>query len=257
MPLCHSQRVPGGVVCCRYWGAALATYLMTSIPTPQLTPADHARRAQSAMFEALAELQDQHFSSNDPVAPNLCAVLTAGEPAWSSGFAYTASFWQSELTVTLHYASAEHSSTVACDMDCYSEACARLLGGLLGIPVMDAPTDADPTIGTAPVVISRPPATSPKPDPEPEPAAEPEPEPEPAADPEPEPDPELTPEHKAALVDTIKLMEAIQRRAFSKAFRELFGVPAEAKQLTGYITHARHADFIDRYVTEAAGGVAP
>lgn len=238
---------------------------MTS--TPQLTPADHARRAQSAMFEALAELQDQYFSHCDAVAPDLCAVLTAGEPAWSNGFAYTASFWQSELTVTLHYASAEHSSTVACDMRCYSEACARLLGGLLGIPIMDAPIDADPTVGTAPVVISRPPAPSPEPEPaaepepEPEPAAEPEPEPEPepAADPEPEPepDPELTPEHKAALIETVKLMEAIQRRAFSKAFRDVFQVPAEAKQLTGYITHARHADFIDRYVTEAAGGVAP
>lgn len=239
---------------------------MTSIPTPQLTPADHARRAQSAMFEALAELQDQHFSSNDPVAPDLCSVLTAGEPAWSNGFAYTASFWQSELTVTLHYASAEHSSTVPCDMRRYSETCARLLAGLLGIPVIDAPLESEPTVGQAPVVISRPPAALPADPPaavpEPEPAAVPVPDPEPEindslATVEPPADPELTSEHKAALIETIKLMEAIQRRAFSKAFRELFGVPAEARQLTAYITHARHANFIDRYVTEAAGGVAP
>lgn len=54
----------------------------------------------------------------------------------------------------------------------------------------------------------------------------------------------------------IRCMPPEVRAAFSRAFRTTFDVPAEARQITPYITTLQHLQFIDRFTVEAAGGIA-
>jgi Ser/Thr protein kinase RdoA (MazF antagonist) len=54
----------------------------------------------------------------------------------------------------------------------------------------------------------------------------------------------------------VKVLPTEQRRAFTKAFREVFEVPAESKQIVPFITELRHLQFIDRFTVEASGGIA-
>ena len=55
----------------------------------------------------------------------------------------------------------------------------------------------------------------------------------------------------------VKAMTVDQRRVFVAAYREAFAISKEVKQITGTIREAQHLHFIDRFTTEAAGGVAP
>lgn len=54
----------------------------------------------------------------------------------------------------------------------------------------------------------------------------------------------------------IRCMPSEVRAAFSRAFRTTFDVPANARQITPYITMMEHMQFIDRFTVEAAGGIA-
>lgn len=240
--------------------------------TDSLPPPPVLRRIESEvdLFTKLSEFQAA-ACARPPIRPSLPAVLAAAMPALQKGFSYSASHWGGELTVTVHYQNAELGSSAPATPTSYSDVCARLLAGLLGIPLLDGDQAAEPEpLEPASAACGlKPPETDlvepdpapgacglrPVPDPvEPEEADEFEacPAPSPAAD----ISRALTEEEKAAAIAMIKAMAPEQRKAFTRAFRETFEVPPEAKQVAPYITELRHLHFIDRVTVEAAGGIA-
>jgi hypothetical protein len=105
------------------------------------------------------------------------------------------------------------------------------------------------------------------PEPESPPAAHLEPTPPPAVDAMPEPmavpadghtpTTPLTAEQQAQARGWVGSMSAAQRKAFATAFRHAFSVDPAEKSVAPLITEWRHYEFVDRFVIEAAGGVAP
>ena len=212
---------------------------------------------QRQLFERLSDFQEG-LTVTHPIRPLLSEVLRAAQPAFQAGFAYSASWWQGDLQVTIHHGSAELGSCAPASVDSYSETCARLLAGLLGIPLLegDQPVEAEPTADAS--LPARTPPQLQQDTPQP---VETEPEDEEfdeLGDPEPSADIHrtLSDKEKAAAVDMIKAMPPDKRRAFSKAFREVFNIPADAKQIVPFITELQHLHFIDRYTVEASGGIA-
>lgn len=234
-------------------------------PIPSLPALQHMN-AEAAMFIALAQFQAV-ACQQPPVPPRLPQVLAAALPAFQAGFSYTSSFWNGELCVTLHHGGAELGSSSAAPIDNYTETAAQLLAGLLGIPLADGLTsDADLLEAIAPAVVHPIAAVAPA-------AVEPEPIDSPAQEPatdeseqaeQPPADATapidvrrpLSERERESAVGMVKCMPVDVRKAFSRAFREVFEVPAEAKQLVPFIQELRHMQFIDRFTVEAAGGVA-
>lgn len=237
---------------------------------PPITAAEAHRRAEAELFAALSEFQQDHANAA-PVAPDLVAVLAAAAPAFKAGFSYSSAFFAGELTVTLHYlesmdyGSAEIGSSAPAPLDSYSATAARLLAGLLGIPLTEVDAAREPEVGTpvrrvTPAELQQQePAAAPAPEPEPVPAPAPaqEPEPEPAASADSSSAP-LSDDEKATAVQMVKaISDPAKRKEFQKAFRLAFNVPATEKTIVPLITEQRHLEFIDRYTVEAAGGIAP
>lgn len=232
-------------------------------PTPP-QPALLRLNWESSLFEHLSVFQ-QLAATTPPVAPSLPAVLAAALPAFEAGFAYTASHWHGELTVTLHYQGAELGSSAPAPVTNYTETCARLLAGLLGIPLLEADVASEPELlqpasefaglaeacGLRVVEPQQPEAVPQEAAAEEATAAEP-------IDQGPGDDIRraLADDEKAAAVGMVKAMPTEHRKAFTRAFREVFSVPADAKQIVPFICELQHLQFIDRYTVEAAGGVA-
>lgn len=210
------------------------------------------------MFVELARFQA--VACQQPaVPPRLPHVLAAALPALEAGFSYSSSFWHGELCVTLHFGGAELGSSSAAPVDSYTETAARLLAGLLGIPLADGPTGDTEVVATAPAVVH--PIAAVAADTDPATPAEGT----PAEKANEEPTEALTPvdvrrplseQERESAVGMVKCMPVDVRKAFSRAFRDEFEVPADAKQLVPFIQELRHMQFIDRYTVEAAGGVA-
>lgn len=229
-----------------------------------MLPALQQLNAEASLFEALSAFQ-AHAANLRPVQPRLIEVLAAAAPAFEAGFGYTASHWRGELTVTLHHHGAEIGSSAPADVTNYGELSARLLAGLLGIPLLEGGQAVEPEPRAAcsaacshPLQQDMPAPVAP--DEPPSPAAATEVEHEPAPDPDPAPAGDihrlLTEEERAALIEMIKAMPTDRRKAFTKTFREVFAVPSDAKQIVPFITELQHMHFIDRYTVEAAGNVA-
>lgn len=231
-------------------------------PSP-LIPTLERLTDQRQLFERLSDFQEG-LTLTQPIRPLLSEVLRAAQPAFEAGFAYSASMWQGDLQVTIHHGTAELGSCAPASIDSYSDTCARLLAGLLGIPLLegDQPVEAEATTpsalpaGTPPQLQQDTPQVV-EPDPEPDPEPEDE-EFDELGDPEPSADIRrtLSEQEKATAVDMVKAMPADKRRAFTKTFREVFSIPAEAKQIVPFITELQHLHFIDRYTVEASGGIA-
>ena len=77
-----------------------------------------------------------------------------------------------------------------------------------------------------------------------------------AAEPASDPTTPLTAEQQATAVAMVGAMSQAERRAFSVAFRNAFNVPRSVASLVPLITERQHLEFVDRFTTEAAGGVA-
>ena len=217
------------------------------------------------MFSMLSTFQKSAICT-PPVPPALSAVIKAAMPAFEAGFAYTASHWRGELTVTLHYQGAELGSSAPAAVDNYSCTTARLLAGLLGIPLLEVEDacEAEPDEPEA----EQQPALTVVPD-TPETADDVAPEAAADADDELEDDEEfsidpiaedvtraLSDAEKATAVQMVKVLPTEQRKFFTKTFREVFQVPPDSKQIVPFITELQHLQFIDRYTVEAAGGIA-
>lgn len=234
-------------------------------PSPEL-PALQRLQDQRELFQNLSHFQER-LSLESPIPPQLPAVLKAAQPAFEAGFAYSASLWHDELQVTIHRGSAELGSCAPVEPTSYSATCARLLAGLLGIPLLELehssePEQSEPATAACGLRSVPDPVNTETVEPEPEPPQAPAVEEEAdefeAVEPEPPADitRALTDEEKAGAIAIIKAMAPEQRKAFTRAFRETFQVPAEAKQVAPFITALQHLHFIDRYSVEAAGGIA-
>lgn len=246
-----------------------------SMSLPDSPPSAATRHLDSqAAFAALLSEFQADAAHLQPVLPRLPDVLAAALPAFQLGFSYSSSFWNGELTVTLQHGCTETASRSGALTSSYTETAARLLAGLLGIPLVEGgPAPEAEMVATAPAVVhpidaapaAEPPAAAPAAAPEPEPA------PEPVAFPEPAPEPPapalavvppadihrpLSESERESAIGMIRTMPVDVRKAFTRVFREEFQVPAEAKQVAPYICELRHLQFVDRFTVEAAGGIA-
>lgn len=223
-------------------------------PVPTLPVLQH--QAESAMFQRLSEFQAKAVAL-PPVPPTLSAVLQRAVDAFQLGFSYTASHWNGELCVSLHFQGAELGSSINVTPERYSDATAQLLAGLLGIPLLELndPSEAEPAI----IQVIDPAAEEQQQAAAEEPAEELE--EEEFADGAPVAPAEdvrraLNDLERQSAIDMVKAMDAANRKSFTRAFREEFDVPADAKQIAPYFTELRHLQFIDRFTVEAAGGIA-
>jgi hypothetical protein len=266
-------------------------------PKPQgaaselLSPEAMHWQADCEMADALSAFQSQV----EPAAElTLQAVVEAAKPAFRLGFSFSVRSNEEGTAVLLRHRSGSQQSAEGEGHDDDFTLSARLLAGLLGIPVADAPRPskaeeescADACAPPASAAAA-PGADSPAPEAVPAapsvctaavgpagestsatPAATPEPGIQVRAqgevagssaaglDPALEP---LTAEEISTLTGMLKELARNDREAwkqFSLAFREHFAVPRTARTITDRISQRRHADFIDRFERElaASGG---
>jgi hypothetical protein len=267
-------------------------------PRPQaaaselLSPEAMHWQADCEMADALSAFQSQV----EPAAElTLQAVVEAAKPAFRLGFSFSVRSGDEGTTVLLRHRSGSQQSAEGEGHDGDFTLSARLLAGLLGIPVPAAPrpskaeeqscaeegappaaaaagagagNPAPETVPTAAVAQAAESASA-------TPAATPEPgiqsraqgevagggQPDGSSaeglDPALEP---LTAEEISTLTGMLKELARNDKEAwkqFSLAFREHFAVPRTARTITDRISQRRHAEFIDRFERElaASGGV--
>ena len=227
-----------------------------------VSPHERQWQAECVLAEALSAFQADLKPATDFT---LAAVVTAAKPAFAMGFSFSVqSSGEGTVVVLMHKDGAQLSAeTSAYDADFALSA--RLLAGLLGIPVQSQaqPSKAGETTAelrrplqasNSPVPAltqsSRPPLCA-------RAGGDPEPrQPAPAgARPGLEP---LEPQEIATLTAMLKAMARSDKeiwKRFTIAFRSQFQVPSTARTITDRVTQRRHADFIDRFERES--GVPP
>jgi len=263
-------------------------------PRPQgaaselLSPEALHWQADCEMADALSAFQSQV----EPAAElTLQAVVEAAKPAFRLGFSFSVRSSEDGTTVLLRHRSGSQQSAEAEGRDGDFTLSARLLAGLLGIPVDATPRPskaeeqccaeegAPPAVAgagsPAPEVVPAapslsPPAVAPEgenasatPDAKPEPGIQSRAQEEVAGGSAEGLDPALEPlmaEEISTLTGMLKELARNDKEAwkqFSLAFREHFAVPRTARTITDRISQRRHAEFIDRFERElaASGGV--
>jgi hypothetical protein len=221
--------------------------------TQPLSAEEQQWRAERELAEALSTFQSQ---VQPAAALTLEAVVAAARPAFQLGFCFSVrSSEQGTVVLLMHRCGGQQSAESDADDEDFTLS-ARLLAGLLGIPVASPPQPSkaeaneqlakggqvDPPIASpalgAPAAPNAPvTATVPTPDGEPEtPDLEP-----------------LSAEEIGTLTGMLKAMARSDKEAwhrFSAAFREHFAVPRTARTITDRINQRRHAVFIDRFDRE-------
>jgi hypothetical protein len=230
------------------------TTTSTGPPLPSEHPSPHERQwqAECVLAEALSAFQADLQPATEL---SLAAVVTAAKPAFSMGFSFSVqSTGESTVVVLMHKDGAQLSAeTSAYDADFALSA--RLLAGLLGIPVLPQAQPSKAGESTAAPSSAAVDAGEPQPSPS-------DPAPQQVASPaeEPEHDPlglePLEPQEIATLTAMLKAMARSDKeiwKRFTIAFRSQFQVPSTARTITDRVTQRRHADFIDRFERELAG----
>ncbi|MCP9823865.1 hypothetical protein [Synechococcus sp. EJ6-Ellesmere] len=230
-----------------------------------VSPHERQWQAECVLAEALSAFQADLKPATDFT---LAAVVTAAKPAFAMGFSFSVqSSGEGTVVVLMHKDGAQLSAeTSAYDADFALSA--RLLTGLLGIPVQSkaqpskaGDTTAEPSSAAAAAGEQQP---SPSTDAKQQTAAAESPEPvatpTPAAPLQPEHDQlglePLEPQEIATLTAMLKAMARSDKeiwKRFTIAFRSQFQVPSTARTITDRVTQRRHADFIDRFERELAG----
>jgi hypothetical protein len=214
-----------------------------------ISPHERQWQAECVLAEALSAFQADLKPATEL---SLAAVVTAAKPAFAMGFSFSVqSTGESTVVVLMHKDGAQLSAeTSAYDADFALSA--RLLAGLLGIPVTQQAqpskaggSAAGPSSAAAAAV---------------EPELVPTPDPAPPSPDQPEHDPlglePLEPQEIATLTAMLKAMARSDKeiwKRFTIAFRSQFQVPSTARTITDRVTQRRHADFIDRFERELAG----
>lgn len=232
--------------------------------TQPLSTEEQQWRAERELAEALSTFQSQ---VQPAAALTLEAVVAAARPAFQLGFCFSVrSSEQGTVVLLMHRCGGQQSAESDADDEDFTLS-ARLLAGLLGIPVSSLPQpskaegneelagggQADPAFAfpapaspapAAPAALNAP-VTAVVPVPDGEPVA-----------PDHEP---LSAEEIGSLTGMLKAMARSDKEAwqrFSAAFRKHFAVPRTARTITDRINQRRHAVFIDRFERElnAAAG---
>jgi hypothetical protein len=230
------------------------------LPSEHTSPHERQWQAECVLAEALSAFQADLKPATDF---SLAAVVTAAKPAFSMGFSFSVqSTGESTVVVLMHKDGAQLSAETS-TYDADFTLSARLLAGLLGIPVTQ---QAQPSKAGAAMAVSSSAAPS-TPSSAAADAGEPQPTPSdparqqvatPAEEPEHEPlglEP-LEPQEIATLTAMLKAMARSDKevwKRFTIAFRSQFQVPSTARTITDRVTQRRHADFIDRFERELAG----
>jgi hypothetical protein len=231
-----------------------------------LSPHQQHWRAEAQMAEDLSEFQAQLQPARELT---LLAVIEAAKPAFERGFSFSVRSGSGGTTVLLMHKGGAQQSADDDSYDADFSISARLLAGLLGIPVAPSPRPSkDEEIAPqleAEVVSTTQAAAGHEPQVPLESAAEeaiPEQDDEERLDPEleleataaAEPlDPQLeplSPEEISTLTGMLKAMARNDKESwkrFTIAFRSHFQVPSTARTITDRVTQRRHADFIDRF----------
>jgi len=218
--------------------------------TQPLSTEEQQWRAERELAEALSTFQSQ---VQPAAALTLEAVVAAARPAFQLGFCFSVrSSEQGTVVLLMHRCGGQQSAESDADDEDFTLS-ARLLAGLLGIPVASSPqpskaegneelagggrvdpASASPALA-APAALNAP-VTAAVPTPDGEPVA-----------PDLEP---LSAEEIGSLTGMLKAMARSDKEAwqrFSAAFREHFAVPSTARTITDRINQRRHAVFIDRF----------
>lgn len=227
--------------------------------TQPLSTEEQQWRAERELAEALSTFQSQ---VQPAAALTLEAVVAAARPAFQLGFCFSVrSSEQGTVVLLMHRCGGQQSAESDADDEDFTLS-ARLLAGLLGIPVASLPQPSkaeeneelagggqvDPASASpapaAPAAINAP-VTAIVPVPDGEPVA-----------PDLEP---LSAEEIGSLTGMLKAMARSDKEAwqrFSAAFRKHFAVPRTARTITDRINQRRHAVFIERFERElnAAAG---
>jgi hypothetical protein len=221
-----------------------------------VSPHERQWQAECVLAETLSAFQADLKPATDF---SLAAVVTAAKPAFAMGFSFSVqSSGEGTLVVLMHKDGAQLSAETS-SYDADFALSARLLAGLLGIPVLQ---QAQPSKAGAAMAVSstaEPSAAVDAGEPQPSPS---DPAPQQVASPaeEPEHDPlglePLEPQEIATLTAMLKAMARSDKevwKRFTIAFRSQFQVPSTARTITDRVTQRRHADFIDRFERELAG----
>jgi hypothetical protein len=240
-------------------------------------------QAEREMADALSAFQSQV----EPAAElTLLAVVQAAKPAFRLGFSFSVRSTDEGTAVLLMHRSGAQQSAESESYDDNFQLSARLLAGLLGIPVGQLPrpskaeeTSAKPESGVScEVPTAAPPAEDQQAAIAPEATSAAAPDAEPTGEPDPEDwlegeeeaspsttgelDPALEPlsaEEISTLTAMLKELARSDKEAwkrFCNAFRIHFEVPRTARTIVDRITQRRHADFLDRFEQELAAASA-
>jgi hypothetical protein len=188
--------------------------------------------------------------------------VAAARPAFQLGFCFSVrSSEQGTVVLLMHRCGGQQSAESDADDEDFTLS-ARLLAGLLGIPVASLPqpskAEGDEELaggGQVDPAVASPAPAAPAALNAPDTAVVPVPDGEPVA-PDLEP---LSAEEIGSLTGMLKAMARSDKEAwqrFSAAFRKHFAVPRTARTITDRINQRRHAVFIDRFERElnAAAG---
>jgi hypothetical protein len=203
--------------------------------------------AERALTAALASFQEQVQAVP---SLDLAAVVDAARPAFSSGIAFSAQLVEirgrHKLRVTvMHAGGAEVTSEEWADeVDDLPQAAGWMLAMLLGIPLAKQARPSEPRgklqAELADVAVAAD-AAQPSPDSHEEPA--------PATDLDVALEP-LTPQEIEATHQRILALPQAARQQLTRAFREHFQVPRNARSIGDRITQHQHAAFIDHFLEE-------
>lgn len=225
-----------------------------------LSPEAQHWRAERELADALSTFQAQVQPATELT---LLAVVEAAKPAFQLGFCFSVRSTDEGTAVLLMHRSGAQQSAESEAYDEDFRLSARLLAGLLGIPVgnLPRPSKAEPAKGSevgaeaaaTPVAVPAQIAPGGSNREEADGLLEAD----PADDPGLEP---LTADQISTLTAMLKAMARSDKEAwksFSIAFRDHFQVPRTARTITDRITQRRHADFIDRFEQELINTTLP
>lgn len=241
-------------------------------PIPQGAAEVEPRSPQELHWRAEREMADALSAFQAQVQPaaelTMQAVVEAAKPAFQRGFCFSVRSTDEGTAVVLMHRSGAQQSAESEAYDEDFQLSARLLAGLLGIPVGKSPrpSKAEPVKGsdfgaetpaTAVAAPARHAHAQIAPGGSNGEEAEGLREADPADDPDLEP---LSPDQISTLTGMLKAMARSDKEAwkrFSIAFRDHFQVPRTARTITDRITQRRHATFIDRFEQELGNAALP
>jgi hypothetical protein len=220
------------------------------VSTDALALLDEKGSAERALTAALASFQEQVQAVP---SLDLAAVVEAARPAFASGIAFSAQLvdirGRHKLRVTvMHAGGAEVSSEEWADeVDDLLRASGWMLAMLLGIPLAKQAQPVEPEKkGTKNLAVIGTPGAPAGPEPSKEGEGAPVADLDVALEP-------LTPKEIEATHQRILALPQAARQELTKAFREHFQVPRNARSIGDRITQHQHAAFIDHFLEECEG----